>query len=375
MSRTTKDEHDGQPLGGVKIRSIAFFFAAIVSAIPLALYSMDSAKKAGEQAASAAMDKLSGLNQTAADGVRKWVYAQENAAQAVAQEPILAATETDHTVESQLVSIKGRMPGYMSWSTVGPDGNQINSSNPGEKVNVSESAYFSSVMRGSPSFLTTAIMGSSSKAALLVAVPIKAPGQENPTAVLTGLTDLRLITGPVFSQKSGETGISYIANTKGQVLAHPDEKLTGANAEPEVVALFASTEQERVQSVTSQGRALKLVARDAGAGLIVVTQMNQQEIDAIAKAARNKFLLLLGPFWALSLGLSLVAARMLSRKIERLAVVVNDLSNSTDAEEIRELEGEMKSIGGAFEVREMANAIGKLTPTFRAITARSQHNH
>ncbi len=380
MNINTKNGNNGnqkwQPAGGVKIRSIAFFFAAIVSAIPLALYSLDSAKRAGEQAAADSLTTLSNLNKAAAESVKKWVHAQEKTAQSIAANPSFAVGMTDQTVESQLTALKNGTPGYSSWSIIGPDGQEINNSNQGEKVNASGSEHFISIMSGSPSFLKASIAGSTSTAELLIAVPMKIPGQDGSTfgGVLTGITDLSISAKTVFSQKSGKTGISYIANTKGtrgQIIAHPSENNIGGTAEPEIGSLLSPNAQERIQSVALQGRTLKVITRDAGAGLVVVSEMSQKEIDEISKAAEYKFLWLLGPFWALSLALSLIAARLLSRKIERLAEVVRAISNSTDAEEIKALEGQIKTIGGALEVREMAKAIARLTPTFRSIIARS----
>lgn len=374
MSTNSKDLETGtkkQKVGGFGMRTIVFALMMVASIGPLATYAYSSYNTSRDRILANAELRLSNESASNAGKVVGWIGAQQAIAKSMAADPTLKNPGNLADIESYLTAAIKQLPGYYGATTIGADGQQVARGGGGNKVNVADRPYFTEVMKGAPTAVGTGVSRVTAKGAFFVSAPVNVPEQEGPISVLALYANLSAVSDSVTGGRIGATGFSYLADSAGLILAHPDAKKIAAKVEEQLNPLLLPSGHGMVKTLNLDGKSLKVVSNKAGGNLVLITQMESQEIEAPLHNLQTTAAILIVLGTAIAAAMAYVLSAGISKKIRRLADATMRVTHARRLEEITRIEREIESIGGARELREMAAAIKKLTTVVKMIVQRN----
>lgn len=238
-------------------------------------------------------------------GVEGWLHTNLAALQSLVWRPDMISMEPERQ-KPLLEMLETVYPSVYLASTTGPDGVNVARSDDVAAKDYSDRRWFQEVRDGAPVSLDVVIGRTSGAPALVVAVPIR-----NGTDALVGVgmfaSTLDEIANQVHVGQVGETGVAYVVDAQGKVVAHPDSKVTqdlrDFSAAPPVVALREGT-RGLYKFVDASGVRwwAYVTALDYDWGLVV----QQQEAEILASRARFQQIftgvMIVGTVLMLSLG-------------------------------------------------------------------------
>ena len=115
------------------------------------------------------------------------------------------------------------MPGVI---VARPDGVQTIRTE-GALGNIADRAYFKEMLGGAKMVVSELLVAKGTgKVSVILAVPIR-DGQDSLRGVLLGSVDLNYLSNYIMQTKIGTTGYAFVVDSKGGVVAHPDQKMDG----------------------------------------------------------------------------------------------------------------------------------------------------
>lgn len=165
---------------------------------------------------------------------------------------------------------------------------------------------------------------------------------------LLGLTEM------VGEHKVGDTGVVYIIDEQGVIIAHPDFKGKVAKqynvVEKDIKGPVLSLKEEKGGSVyyknDNKEKVLGSFARVPSTGWGLILEQNESEIESIAKAGLRRTLMMTLIIAFIIIAISMRVARIFSSPIEKMVVAVDEIGSGdltkkvevTSKNEIGELE-------------------------------------
>lgn len=346
---------------GIGIRSFVFILMLIGALVPISINSFLGYGQTRDRVLSAADEALISENQNNAEQVNNWIDFNLRATQTLATASEVYGLNIEAT-RPYLQRIQKQYPWFYTLYAVDTTGMQTIRSDDLPKNKVADRVYFKKSMAGDPVTIQFAISKATNKPALLSASPVRKPGSPEIIGMIGGAANMDAITDKVTGGKIGETGFSYLVSSENVILAHPKTALIGTKlADTGVLG-----KKSKVMSMNAaDGHSIKVVASPAGSQLTLISQIDTAEVEQPLKDEQRNAAMFLGLAVLLAGALSFALGRSLSGQINSISGLADRLSKAKSADEIKEIEKEIKNVGGTREVRSLAQSIQRLANSIK----------
>ncbi|MDQ2693998.1 MAG: cache and HAMP domain-containing protein [Pseudomonadota bacterium] len=309
----------------------------VVALLPLGGFWYLSRQRAVQDWAAAAGDSLNRVAAALADEVDSWVGAnlrvlRQNAAlddirsmDAGRQTPVLKS-----------------IAAVYDWSylvhTLANDGQNISRSDGQPGRSYADRRYYQHLVKdGKAAAGEVAIGRTTGEPALILAVPV-VPLADAGRGALVMAMRLTEISRTVTQGRIGRSGLAFLVDETGKVIAHPNPdhtsgELKDLSGHP---ALAAAAQEQGLISYEDDGRPVVAAAHKTGQGWTLVVQQDRDEAFAAVQAADRHALLLLAVTMVIVLAVALLLSRRLAGPITRLTAVADDMSRGKLGADIAE---------------------------------------
>jgi methyl-accepting chemotaxis protein len=250
--------------------------------------------------------------------------------------------------------------------TVAPDGNNIGRSDGKKPIYYGDRSYFKQVMDGAPLGEQILIGKTSGKPALILSAPINNPGGQMVGVIAVAAT-LSEISDQIANSHIGETGIAFLVDKKGEVIAHPSEVYTRSRIDmsrhPAVLALKQG--QKTTTFVNEEGHEIFATAQQNNDGWIMITQQDTAEAFSLISRENKQGIILLISSLLLILLVGMLVSKRLTRPIKDLTEVADQFSQG-------KLDLQISGLGRQDEIGNLARAIERLGTSIRLAMDRLQ---
>jgi PAS domain S-box-containing protein len=194
-------------------------------------------------------------------------------------------------------------------------------------INVSDRDYFQAIKNGQAGIGTPVISKATNEPIFGMSVPIISEKGEFVGGIL-GIVKTDLLLKQLSSIKMGKTGVSYMLNRQGVIIAHPDRKMVLSydvtkNEDMKNLAGRAVRQEEGAEEyMQDKDRIIAGISPLKSTGWIVVVSQNKDEVMALAYVNRN----LISIVSVLSLFMTFLAfraSRTISRPVENKLMTLN----------------------------------------------------
>ncbi len=264
-------------------------------------------------------------------------------------------------LNAMLKSIKEKNPDIDVTAVTDSNGMQIARSDDNKLVNMGDRAYIKEVVAGKEFAVSEVLIGKTSGKPLVVtAAPIKENGKIKGVAYiaisLSSLGDL------IKSVKAGTTGYSYIVDSKGKVVAHPDEQYSKEQKVLSDLPPVRESLSGKTGTIDFSHEGKTWLASYSQTPFLKWAVVTQQPLDEATAAAndivRNTLIVLfLGALFALLMGIFLSARTLrpiITLKENVIAMADGDLTRSFD-------------INSRDEIGQLAESLTKTRDNLRGI--------
>jgi methyl-accepting chemotaxis protein len=238
--------------------------------------------------------------------------------------------------------------------TVAPDGNNIGRSDGNPVTFYGDRDYFQQVVRGAPFGKQVVIGRTSHRPALILSSPIRGTNQELRGVLAIAMT-LDDISQSVANTRVGNSGIAFLLDEAGQVIAHPSEEFTSTRKDLSSHPAFQSAGSAGSKVIFEDERGSKTIAfthRTQDGWVIVAQQPYAEAYAALSDINRASILLLI-----VATGLGLVAALLFSRQ---LSLPIRQLTQVADNLSKGQLDVSISGLDRGDEIGALARAIDRL---------------
>ena len=349
---------------GMSLKGTIFGLMLVGALVPLGLYANFSYNKTRDTIVESANSSLTKENQSNAKTVQSWIEGNDAAVRASSMSNELSTMDPT-VVREYLVKVNSQLPVFYAIIAIGKDGVQIARSNVDKLINVGDRMYFKKSMEGAPSTIQSAISKTNGKTFFTVAVPIRSQTKEI-VGVMSALAEISPISDKITGSKIGQTGFSYLVDGEGTILAHPDIKRIGSKVPDAIKKLMQPENVGRItDSESADGVPVKMMSGSAGSGMMLVSQINEDEVDRPLKEAQNSLMLFVLGALSLTVLLSWLLANGIANKINELSKLATRISKARTDIDLNEAERQIDKVGGAREIRDMGVAIKRLSSSIR----------
>lgn len=351
---------------GLSLKTTIFGLMLAGSIIPLGLYANFSYNNTKERIIESTSSSLSKDNQSNAKTVQSWISGNEQAIRTSSAANELGTMDPG-IVREFMVKVNAELPVFYAIIAIGKDGVQIARSNIDKLINVGDRPYFKKSLEGVPSTIQSAISKTTGKSFFTVAVPIRNP-QKEIVGVLSALAESAQITDKITGSKIGQTGFSYLASADGSILAHPDVKKIGTKVPDGLMPIMTADKQGRVTDFTTpENVEVKVTASSAGSDLVLLSQIDEAEVEQPLKDAQKSLLFFVLSALGLTVLLSWFLANSIASKINALSRIADKISKARTEMDLAGMDKQIESVGGARELRQLGAAIKRLGNSIRLV--------
>jgi methyl-accepting chemotaxis protein len=302
------------------------------------------------------------LAQTAkglADQMDGWVNANFGVLRTAAKLPDILSMNRDQQ-EATLKAISREYPWMYLVFTVAPTGMNVARSDGQPLVSYADRQYIKDIVAGKAISWQTVIGRTSNVPTLVLAVPIK--DDNRLIGVLAAAMTVEDLSKQVAIWKKGRTGLAFLVDEKGFVLAHPRKQLVEKRENLNTHPLLAEFRKKGWTTVTNvfaneNGAPTQGHARSNSYGWILALQQDEQEVLEALTVIQNFALALLAVTVLLAAVIAWFSARTLATPIMKL----------TDAAERMSL-GDLNvkiDVQSHDEIGLLAGALGRMQTSLR----------
>jgi len=302
------------------------------------------------------------LAQTAkglADQMDGWINANFGVLRTAAKLPDILSMNRDQQ-EATLKAISREYPWMYLVFTVAPTGMNVARSDGQPLVSYADRQYIKDIVAGKAISWQTVIGRTSNVPTLVLAVPIK--DDNRLIGVLAAAMTVEDLSKQVAIWKKGRTGLAFLVDEKGFVLAHPRKQLVEKRENLNTHPLLAEFRKKGWTTVTNvfaneNGAPTQGHARSNSYGWILALQQDEQEVLEALTVIQNFALALLAVTVLLAAVIAWFSARTLATPIMKL----------TDAAERMSL-GDLNvkiDVQSHDEIGLLAGALGRMQTSLR----------
>ncbi|MDF2520413.1 MAG: hypothetical protein K0R84_1041 [Clostridia bacterium] len=200
-------------------------------------------------------------------------------------------------------------------------------------ANLSNETWFTEAIKGTSYISDTTLDERTKLQVVYIATPVLDQYQK-PAAVVVAKMDLDFIQNIIKEMHVGETGIGYIVDRKGLILAHPNIKervLTAYNAaENKIEGAVKVVNGEEGTSIYKNDKGEKVYgtySKIASTGWGMITEVEVEEAMAPVENATKKITIMAAVALALAVLVSLILAFMIAKPLKNMAKVANEVKN------------------------------------------------
>jgi len=302
------------------------------------------------------------LAQTAkglADQMDGWINANFGVLRMATKLPDILSMNRDQQ-EAILKAISREYPWMYLVFTVAPNGMNVARSDGQPLVSYADRQYIQDIVAGKAIGWQTVIGRTSNVPALVLAIPIK--DDNRLMGVLAAAMTVEDLSKQIAIWKKGRTGLAFLVDDKGYVLAHPRKQLVEKRENLSTHPLLADFRKKGWTTVTTvfaneNGEPTQGHARSNSYGWILALQQDEQEVLEALTVIQNFALALLAVTVLLAAVIAWFSARALATPILKL----------TDAAERMSL-GDLNvkiDVQSRDEIGQLAGALGRMQTSLR----------
>jgi methyl-accepting chemotaxis protein len=333
-----------------------------VGLVPLILFGAIALKQQGDRIRSDANESMRANAERMGSQVDEWVDKNLRALQTVASLPAVTTMQRDDQAKV-LAAVKRAYPWMYLVFTIGPTGANIARSDDAPLVNYGDRQYFKDVMNGKEFSWETLISKTSKKPALVMAVPIKLNGAV--VGVMAAGANVEDISRIVATWKAGETGIAFLVDEQGKVIAHPREEYVLSQRRMQdhpLIAAYQADDQPHLASFADNGSEALGYVHGSRFHWAIVAQQSTDELFAPQRQTLTLGLILLVGAGILVVAIAVFSSRVLVRPIV-------EMTHAADRMSLGDLQTPIQSTGGD-ELGLLAKALERLRKSMAAAIAR-----
>lgn len=349
----------------ISLKTLVLSFTLASAVIPLSIYGYMSFSEISKTTRDNANGTLLSSNKNNALVVKTWVQSKEQTVKALAENSALKTMELVEAKE-YLIRTNVKIPDFQTINLHDTIGMQVARSTNDKLINVADRGYFKQVATGKSTAIESGISRANNKAFIAFSVEVRS-ATNFLVGVLAGLAPIDGVTSSVTGARIGKTGISYLVDSQTkQILAHPVVTLVGKKLEePDFAKIDKASFDNVKDGVNSAKKEIKFTASPVADNLVLVSEIDADEINAPITAAEFKTIAFVLASVLFAAFLSFTLAKNITEKINRLSDLATQVSRAKSVTQISELENDIKSVGGAFEIRTIAQALVRLTSSIK----------
>lgn len=257
-------------------------------------------------------------------------------------------------------------------------GQQVAKSDNTELTDNSDRDYIKAAISTKKSFISDVLISKTTgKPAVVIAVPIFG-GQGEFKGIVGGTLDLSSIEEMRNKIKMGETGYAFITDSKGQVLAHPDEKMTveRTNVSDISVVKKALNGESGAENYDYNGaKIFGSYTRVSNTGWAVVVRQTYDDAFSSVSKAQIKAIGIALSILVISIIIGIVISRSMIKPLLTLKEAAKELSEGNLAHEFKvNTRDEIGEVADSFiEMREsLKKLVGKIIFASNEVTKSSK---
>jgi len=217
-------------------------------------------------------------------------------------------------------------------------GKQVAKSDNTELTDNSDRDYIKAVISTKKTFISDVLISKTTgKPAVVIAIPIFSEQGEF-KGIVGGTLDLAIIEEMRSKIKMGETGYAYITDSKGQVLAHPDEKMTAERTnvlEVSVVKKALNGEAGAEIYEYNGQKTFGSYTRVSNTGWAVVVRQGYDDAFASVSKAQVKAIGIALSILAISIIIGIIVSRSMIKPLLTLKEAAKELSEGNLTHEFK----------------------------------------
>lgn len=332
-------------------------FMLLVSLLPLSIYAVvihfETVQRMESETDHTGRQIVSGLVAQVDEWVDKNLRILQAAADLEAMRSMVPASQ-----EPLLKAIQANYPWKYLVFTVDEAGRNLSRSDGKPLTDYSDRQYYKDVVHGKKPFSWQTLIGrTTGKPALILAVPVRQG--ERIVGALCSAMHVEAISEQIARWKKGKSGLAFLVDQTGKVVAHQDEVLTHSEKNLSGHPLIARSKTEGPGMIRFQeGGADKVgFVQATRLNWKVAIQQDEEEVFALIREAMIFAAALLAATVALVLLVAVFSSRAIVRPIRQLTEAAERISTG-------DLEVQI-AVRSKNEIGELAAAIGRMQESIR----------
>lgn len=328
-----------------------------VTLLPLILFWGITFKQTNERI-QADSEKLMVLRaERLAGHIDEWIGRTVSVLKVTAVLPAITSMESQ-LQQPVLEAVAGNYPEINVIFTVTDNGRHLARSDHSPTEDDSRQPYFRDIIAGKDSAWQTLAGATSKKPVLVLAVPIQIGGKI--VGALVGVMDIHEISRQIIDRGQGPTGIAFLTDTAGKVLAHRTLKYAlerkDLSRHP-LIASYKSGNRGLISFADEEGKPFLGYAQGTVFGWVLALQAEEREIFHTLKQTQFFAYIYLGAIMLLVIGIAFIVGKTMTRPIR-------ELTDAADRISVGELDVEIK-IKRKDEIGDLAEAVIRMQDSLR----------
>jgi methyl-accepting chemotaxis protein len=331
----------------------------LISLLPFVIFWFLTFRETGDRMRSDSEALLAQTAKGLADQMDGWINANFGVLRTAAKLPDILSMNRDQQ-EAVLKAISREYPWMYLVFTVAPSGMNVARSDAQPLVSYADRQYIQDILAGKAIGWQTVVGRTSNVPALVLAVPIR--DDQRLVGVLAAAMTVEDLSKQIAIWKKGQTGLAFLVDEKGYVLAHPRKQMVEKRENLNTHPLLADFRKKGWTTVTTvfaneKGEPVQGHARSNSYGWILALQQDEQEVLEALTVIQNFALALLAVTVLLAAVIAWFSARALATPILKL----------TDAAERMSL-GDLNvaiDVQSRDEIGLLAGALGRMQTSLR----------
>ncbi len=333
---------------GLKLVGKVIISMLIVGLIPAAVYFSFSYQQTKKQVLNELEEDWQNVSVLLSNGVDQWLDENIRALSLLSEQADMQTMEWDRQ-EELLKTFTEKYPWVYLAFTTDLQGQNIARSDGKPLKDYTDRQYVKDVVSGKDVTWQMLIGKTSKKPALVLAVPIKDEGKT--VGLVAAAMTRDAISDLVLTFKKGVTGISFLVDDKGKIVAHHDHTFVMEAKEMNQHPLVRSAKSGasvHVEFVDSDGTEVLGFSHKTKFGWILAVQQDKTEAFAVLKKILQSALILLGTTVIIIIIVAVLASRVIVNPIRKVTHAADQISmGNLDVELARSSQDEIGDLAEA----------------------------
>jgi methyl-accepting chemotaxis protein len=337
----------------------------VVALVPIICVSLLNRQDIANLSESKTYQELQSINSSLVAHVNDWVDTNERMLKLDASRDVMRGM-LGFKQESALKQI----PKIYDWTylamTIDTDGNNVARSDDGVLQDYSTREYYQQVMRGAEFGSSLDVGKSTGKPAMMMSTAVKGEDNAMVGVLAIGMT-LEQLSASIVEEKIGATGFTFLVDGEGNIIAHPDAKMTRARVNLNDHKAIQAYKQGETTTIYKDSTGKKIVAaiETTNKGWLMVSQQDYDEAFQVVNSVQQKGFIVLGLTIVIVLIITLLITRWITAPIRNLTQVADRYSRG-------QLDLAISEINRNDEIGQLAQAIDRLGTGIRMAMQRLQ---